>query len=145
MSLQDYRSLEKTSERSPEDLQEGLAVGDSLVVGHKRVAIDGHGVALHAEVASKLHIEAHLMPAITHEVPTLQEQQFMTTYSQSVACVCALKYPYSSTTKRTWHHIPESNLTPDAGSINNKCLCHPRLKQRFASLPAKSTAILVIK
>jgi len=63
MSLQDYRSLENTSERLPEDLQQGLAVGDSLVIGHKGVAIDGHGIALHAEVASKLHIEAHLTPS----------------------------------------------------------------------------------
>ncbi len=45
---------------TPEHLQEGLAVGGDLVHGEEGVAVDGHGVALHAEVAAQLHIEAHL-------------------------------------------------------------------------------------
>ena len=46
----------------PEDLQQGLAVGDNLVLGQEGVAVNGGGVALHAEVAPQLHVEAHLCP-----------------------------------------------------------------------------------
>ena len=45
---------------APEDLQESLAVGHDLVWAHKRIAVDGHDVALDAEVAAHLQVEADL-------------------------------------------------------------------------------------
>lgn len=45
---------------TPEHLQQCLAVRHDLVLGHERVAKDGHRVALDAEVAAQLHIEANL-------------------------------------------------------------------------------------
>ena len=46
--------------QAPEELQQGFAVGHHLVLLEEGVAIDGGGVALDAEVAPQLNIEADL-------------------------------------------------------------------------------------
>lgn len=53
----------------PEYLQECLAVGHHLVLPDPCVAKDGGSVALDAEVAPKLHIEAHLYTALCQAMP----------------------------------------------------------------------------
>lgn len=56
---------------APEDLKECFAVGNDLVPRHESVTVNGHCVALHAEVAAQLHIETHLHAhARTSSTPT---------------------------------------------------------------------------
>lgn len=83
---------------APEDLQERFAVWNDLVQGEEGVAVNGHGISLHAEVATQLHIEAHLHT----DARTCSNDP----YTQIAICTAVLKHAGSTQGSVDSPHLP---------------------------------------